>query len=107
MTASASSPSDPSSPTPVDIPLKPEFSLSVFDDGADGAGLEISILSHPSVKRHASPGLLYGLAIMTLDQQGTINAMVETLLAAGPISEVDASNRITLLLKQDANVEPV
>jgi hypothetical protein len=107
MTEYASAPDDPASFNIDNPPVLPEFELAVFDEGGDGAALEIGVMKAPSILRHASPALLYGLAIMTLDQQGTIKAMVDTLLADGPINEIDATNRITLLLEQDANVEPV
>lgn len=86
--------------------LAPEFALSAWigDDGDRG---EINILVHTrqdaAIERHASMALLYGLAILALDQQGTIQATIDQMLAAGPINEIEAVNRINFLLKEDAN----
>ncbi|AFU87633.1 hypothetical protein CcrKarma_gp116 [Caulobacter virus Karma] len=100
-----------SSPAPLDIPddLAPEFSLSAFVP-ASGDRAEADLIIHhttPSVRRHASQALLYGLAIMTLDQQGVIADTIDALLKAGPISEVDAVNRITLLMQQESHDLPL
>lgn len=88
----------------------PHFSLAAFI-GDDGDRSAVNILVgeafRPDVKKHASAALLYGLAILTLDAQGVIAAEVDRLMDAGPISEVDAINRISLLLKDSQNVEPV
>lgn len=96
---------DPSDP-PEDLPVLPEFQLLAFDDGEGDVSLEIGTPLHPSIARHASQALLYGLAILVLDQMGVLGNTIDNLLAAGPISEIDAVNRISLLLNQDANVQP-
>lgn len=88
----------------------PEFAMSTWV-GEDGDRGQVEILVHttsePSIERHASMGLLYGLAILTLEQQGVIAETIEAMLRQGSISEADAVARITLLIKEDANVEPV
>lgn len=93
-------------PEPDDRSVFPEFRIAVFNHPFE-VGLEVGMLEQPAITRHASPALLYGLAIMTLEQQGVIDAEINRLLHAGPINEIDACNRITLLLTQDANVDPV
>ncbi len=81
-----------------DIPLFPEFVLSTFDEGDEDVHLTVSRIDKPSIRRHASLALLYGLAILELDKAGVIEAKIEELLEAGPINEVDAANRITQLV---------
>jgi len=49
-------------------------------------------------------GLLYGLALLVLDKEGTVASAIDRLLEDGPINEIDATNRITLLLQEDGNV---
>uniref|UniRef100_A0AB74UMD7 Uncharacterized protein n=1 Tax=Caulobacter phage BL57 TaxID=3348355 RepID=A0AB74UMD7_9VIRU len=94
-------------PETFDIPddLAPEFSLSAFVP-ADGDRGEADLIIHhttPSIRRHASQALLYGLAIMILDEKGVIGDTIDALLKQGPISEVDAVNRINILLQQASN----
>lgn len=84
----------------------PAFILSVFDNGADDIELAINIPEEPQLDRHASLALLYGLAILTLDRQGTLNAMIDQFLIEGPINEIDATNRITLLMMKETNDLP-
>ena len=55
----------------------------------------------------APQGTLYGLAIMVLEQQGTIAATIDRLLANGPISAASAYEMINLLMEPDANDQPV
>jgi hypothetical protein len=81
----------------------PSFALSVFAD-EDGVSLTTHLPQNPTVRRYANQGLLYGLAILTLDRDGVIEKTMERLEEAGPINEVDAHNRITTLLAEDANV---
>lgn len=82
----------------------PDFALSVYDDGEG----DIEIHAHlptepPSISKHASLPTLYGLAILILDRQGTINNIIDQILAEGPINEVEAQNRIANLLEQEHN----
>jgi hypothetical protein len=91
---------------PENLPVLPEFQLLAFDAGSGDVELQIGTPVHPSISRPASQALLYGLAILMLDQMGVLSRMIdEELLADGPINEIDAVNRITLLLNQDANVQ--
>jgi len=94
----------------IESPALNTFRLTAFDVGEDGAEdvqLVVDTPSAPSIRRHASLALIYGLAIMTLDQDGTIERRVDELMAAGMISEVDAVNKINLLLLKDVNDEVV
>lgn len=88
----------------------PEFAMSVWKD-EQGDQEAVSLLIHtttdPAIERHASMGLLYGLAILILDQQGRITDTIRDMVAQGPISEAEAVARINFLLKDDANDEPV
>ena len=86
--------------------IVPAFALSAFNDGEGEVTLLVHVPEDPSIKRHASMGLLYGLAIMVLDKEGALGDTVELLLRDGPINEIDACNRITLLLGSDANDLP-
>lgn len=85
----------------------PHFHLTVLDTEDDDGNAEVDLLvstpSSPDIRAHASLGLLYGLALMTLDQDGTIERRMNQLLEAGPVSEVDAVNNINLLLLKEAN----
>lgn len=90
-----------------DVPRPPDFQLIAIDtedgEGNEEVELLVSTPSNPNIRAHASLGLLYGLAIMTLDQDGTLEKRMTDLLDAGPINEVDAVNRINLLLLKEAN----
>ncbi len=83
----------------------PAFILSAFNDNEDGdVTLQVHLPEDPSIRRHASMGLLYGLALLVLDKEGTVASAIDRLLEDGPINEIDATNRITLLLQEDGNV---
>lgn len=63
-----------------------------------GAGEDIAvdarIMERPSVRRHASKSMLYTIAIQQLVLNGTLDAIVDSLLADGPINAVDAANTL-------------
>lgn len=87
---------------PIQDDLDPQFAFSLFVPG-DGDRGAVDMTLHtlkPDIRRHASMALLYGLALMTLDQQGVIAETIDALLKDGPINEVDACNRISLLMDQ-------
>jgi hypothetical protein len=87
-----------------EAPSLQTFRLTAFDMGEDGeedVELVVDTPSDPSRHRHASLALLYGLAIMTLDQDGTIERRMDELLQAGAINEIDAINKINFLLMKD------
>lgn len=87
-------------------PALTQFRLTAFDIGEDGAeDVEIitNVPAHPDIRRHASLALLFGLAVMSLDQDGTIERRIDELMEHGFISEVDAVNQINLLTLKDAN----
>jgi len=83
----------------------PSFALSVYES-EDGLTLRTHTTEQPSVRKFASLGLFFGLAIMTLEREGVIEAKVNELMSGDPVNEVDVVNRITLLLKEDSNVLP-
>jgi hypothetical protein len=76
-----------------EAPALQSFALKAFDIGEDGEE-DVDLLDlGPAEPEHQPPRLprpAYGLAIMTLDQDGTIQRRMDQLLAAGPINEVDA-----------------
>jgi hypothetical protein len=88
--------------------MTPEFALSAWP-GDDGDRSEVNLIVHtaekPSDQTFASQALLYGLAIMMLDQRGIIAEQIDKLLEYGPITESEAVRAITFLLKEDFNVQ--
>lgn len=104
LTMTAATPDFP--PPPAEDPALRQFRLSAFDIGDDGeedVELVVDLPTRPSIRKHASLAGLYLLAIMTLDQDGTIADRIDQLLADTPINEVDCCNRIALLVQGDAN----
>lgn len=92
------------SPTPEPREPGPEFAISAWvpEDGDRGdIDINVAFTDEPDARRHASMGLLYGLAILTLDRNGTLSATIDAILSGGPINEVDAANRIATLMQQD------
>lgn len=90
----------------LDEPALRTFTLQAFDVGNDGeedVELIVTVPEVPSILRHTSLALLYGLAILSLDQDGTLQRRMDELLEAGPISEIDACNRINLLILKEEN----
>lgn len=86
--------------------LLPAFTLAVYDDADNDVSL-IARIVPPDIRKHASLGLMYGLAILTLERMGAITQTIDDLLQDGPINEVDANNRIAALLAEDANELPI
>jgi hypothetical protein len=89
-----------------EAPALQSFALKAFDIGEDGeedVELILDLPVAPSINRHASLALLYGLAIMMLDQDGSIQRRMDQILDQGAISEIDAVNHIQLLLLKDEN----
>ncbi|AFU88017.1 hypothetical protein CcrColossus_gp147 [Caulobacter phage CcrColossus] len=70
------------------------FSLTAYDEPEGDVQIITTTPSKPNIRRPASLSLLYGLAILSLDHDGTIERRMNELLDAGPINEVDACNRI-------------
>lgn len=92
----------------LDPPALRAFTLRAFDIGEDGEEdleLIVQLPEKVDIRRHASMALLWGLAVMSLDQDGTIEKRMEALCdaAGGYINEADACNKINLLLMKDAN----
>jgi len=85
---------------------RPPFHLTALD-GEDDLELIVATPTKPNIRKQASMALLFGLAVMTLDQDGTIEKRMHELLDKGDINEVDAVNRINLLLMKDGNVQRV
>lgn len=78
-------------------PALPRFSLTAYDELDGNVQIITTTPSKPDIRKPASLALLFGLAILTLDADGTIEARMEALLARGMINEVDAVNRIAQL----------
>jgi hypothetical protein len=91
---------------PDGLAITPDFVLTAMES-EEAVELLVSTPTSPNIRFHASAALMFGLAIMTLDQDGTIERRMEQLIANGPINEVDAVNRINLLLLKDANDQRV
>lgn len=94
---------------PIEDALGPEFSFSLWvpeDGDRSQIDFHVNIPTEPSIRRHASHALVYGLALMTLDRQGVITATIDRLLATGPISETDCCNRIAELADLEDEESP-
>lgn len=91
-----------------DIPLTPQFAMNVFDEPNFQVDRTVSLPSNPD-DRPASLSLLYGLAIMTLDQDGTIQKRMLEILRANNdnITQAQACDSIKLLLMEDLNDQVV
>lgn len=85
--------------------IVPEFSLLVFDSGED-VDISIHVPREPDIRKHASLGMIYGLALLTLERQGLVQEAVDHYLAQGPMNEVDCLNAIHLLLQSPENDSP-
>lgn len=104
MTPVIPDPTDPSNDAP------PEFAFSAWNGEAgerDEVRLFVHTTSTPSEEKHASLGLLYGLALMALDQQGAIASAIDALLADGPVSEAQAVEHINFLMQEDYNATAI
>lgn len=82
--------------------LIPEFSLLVFDEG-NNVDIAIHTPREPDIRRHASLGMLYGLALLSLERQGLVQKAVDHFLEHGPMNEVDCINAMNLLLQEPGN----
>lgn len=86
------------------------YALKAFDIGEDGeesVELIVDLPTNPDIRAHVSLAGLFLLAIMTLDQDETIERRMEELVTSGPINEVDAANQIQFLLLKEANDQRV
>jgi len=88
--------------------LAPDFALSAWkpEDG-DDIDLVIHVPENPSATKLASLPLIYGLAVMTLEQQGVIARQMNLLQIAGPVTEAAACEAIALILQEETNDQPV
>jgi hypothetical protein len=84
----------------------PEFTLMVFDNNEDNIDITVNIPRTPDIKKHASLGLMYGLAWLLLEREGLVEKRVDFLLENGPMNEVDAVNSINLLLSMGRDEIP-
>jgi hypothetical protein len=76
-----------------------DYHLIVSNDfDNEEVDLSIDLPEIVSMKKHASLGLLYMLAIMELDADGVIADKMDALLRDGPINEIDATNAIRALI---------
>lgn len=83
------------------------FALSTFiepDDGGGGVGLTINVPLDVTETSPAPNALLYGLAILMLEQLGKIDEMMLAICEDGIPSEAEASRQIELLMQGQANV---
>lgn len=83
----------------------PEFSLMVFDNG-ENVDIAIHTPRQPDISKHASLGMLYGLALLTLERQGYVQHVVDHYMQQGTMSEIDCMNAITLIMDKTGNDIP-
>lgn len=67
--------------------------ISVSSLGED-VKIEAVLEAVPSIARHASKAVLYAIAIQQLHVNAVLDQVVDSLLAEGPISQIDAANRL-------------
>lgn len=83
------------------------YSLTAFDIGiADEGDVELTVQlpSGPDIRKHVSLAGLYMMAIMSLDQDGSIAARMDEIMEKGAVSEVDACNFIQTAIDTDYSV---
>ncbi len=86
-----------------EIEMVPQFSMTVFDEPDFKVDRTIALPTHTD-ERPASMSLIYGLAVMTLDQDGTIQRrMLELIQANSEITQKAACESIQLLLMEEHN----
>ncbi len=97
---------DPAAPAPEP---DPDFALLIYptDDQDQDVDLAIRVKADVSADRPASAALLHGLAILVLDQQGDIAATIAKMFPGQRPSELEVSNFIDLVIKEDLNDQPV
>ena len=90
------------------VELQPQFHLVSYDAPEGAVDLTVSLPTNPD-DRMASNALLFGMAIMTLNQDGTIEQrMLEILKSnAQPITQKAACEGIQLLLMEEQNDQVV
>lgn len=91
-----------------DPDLLRSYSLTAFDVGVgaeseedEGVELNVQLPSNPDIRKHVSLAGLYLVAIMSLDQDGTIANRMDELMQRGAINEVDACNFIQTAIDTD------
>lgn len=90
-----------------DTDLLRTYSLTAFDIGVADQGdveLNVQLPSDPNIRKHVSLAGLYLMAIMSLDQDGTIAARMDEIMEKGPVSEIDACNFIQTAIDTDYSV---
>lgn len=83
------------------------FVLAAYPDGVlNGGDVNLSVhTTEDATQEPASNALLYGLAILMLDQTGVIDQTMAHIVQDGVPSEADAVARINLLLKEEHSHE--
>lgn len=85
---------------------EPSFALATFiehDDGGGGVNLSVTISEPDATDAPAPNALLYGLAILMLNQSGAIDEMMNAICADGAPTKAEAIRQIQFLLQDDAN----
>lgn len=85
------------------VEMVPQFSMTVYDEPDFQVDRTIALPTDTD-DRPASMALIYGLAVMTLDQDGTIQKrMLELIQSNAQITQKAACESIQLLLMEEQN----
>ena len=84
----------------------PEFALLAYIDEDDGGGaidLDVKIRQNPSETEEASNALLFGLAVLMLNQSGAIDDVMHDICVDGAPTEAEVARQIELLMMDDGD----
>jgi len=86
-----------------DVEIIPQFSLTVYDQPGRQVELQVALPTNPD-DRDAPMALIYGMALLSLDQDGTIqNRMLDLIKVNPTITQKAACDNIRLLLMESLN----
>lgn len=85
----------------------PIFSLHVYDDGLGDIEIMVETPKELNFKAPAPLGLLYGLAIMTLDELDQIQQAVDVIIEDRMLSTGEAVKRLACLTMGVANAKVI
>lgn len=84
------------------VELRPQFTLVVFDEPDQAIDLTVSLPQNPDT-RPANMALIYGLALLSLDQDGTIQKRMLDLIKSNTdetLTQKAVCDNIQLLLME-------
>lgn len=85
-----------------DIELRPQFTLVVFDEPEQSVDITVSLPQNPD-DRPANMALLYGMALLSLDADGSVQQRMLDLIKNNPdenLTQKAACESIRLLLME-------